>query len=182
MLTDDYAVRATVCKLHLDLWLHQNTLMWSRVQTLYFVQAGFLALAHVLSENPKYSQYALWPCLLAVVATIGLGIAMWTDRQLRNIHRTSIETYKLDLYPASTAQKPLSEDFGSSFIEPTFHLSIFLVFVVVDLLAASALGLPAQWVVGSSLAVLLVYFIALAYFYGLFLCKDEIGTEPKALS
>jgi len=167
MSADEDAKLATVCKLHLDLWLHQNSLMWGRVQTLWFVQAGFLALAQVLSQEPSRQRYALWACVLCALATFGLGVVMWTDRQLRDIHRKSIEAFNLNVFPASTSQTPLGRDRGQSVIEPAFHLFIFVIFIFVDLLAASVLGLPEPWVLGCALALLLGYILAVLRFYSL---------------
>ncbi|MBL0141692.1 MAG: hypothetical protein IPP91_06390 [Betaproteobacteria bacterium] len=167
MNLDNDEKNAAVCKLHLDLWLHQNTLMWSRLQTLGIVQAGFLALAYSLSKESHLMGYALWACLLCVFTTFGLGIVMWTDRQLRNIHRISIESFGLDLYPASTTKIPFERDRGSSVFEPCFHFSIFAIFISIDLKAAAVLGLSEPWITGFSVVLFLGYVVALAHFYRL---------------
>jgi len=159
------AKQAAVCKLHLDLWLHQNTLMWGRVQTLGFVQAGFLTLAYTLWREESLKKYAVWACLLGVLVTFGLGVVMWTDRWLRNLHREPIEAFGLNLYPASTSNTPISEDLGASVIEPAFHFLIFLAFIIIDLLAASVLGLPEPWVAGYSVALFLGFVLTVAHFY-----------------
>jgi hypothetical protein len=165
MAFEEEAKRATICKLHLDMWMHQNTLMWSRLHTLWLVQVGFLALAHFLSQKPESLQFARWSCALCILTTFGLGIVMWTDRQLRNIHRQSIESFKLGLYPASTSEADFDKDFGRSFIEPAFHLSIFFTFLVIDFLAAYVFGLPTPWMVIFIMALAIAYFVALIYFY-----------------
>lgn len=167
MSLEDEVKQAAICKLHLDLWMHQNTLMWSRVQTLSFVQAGFLALANSLATNEKLKGYATWACLICTLVTFGLGIVMWTDRHLRNIHRASVESFDLKLHPASTAQTSLSTDYGAKFIEPAFHVLIFVMFMFLDLLAARVLGLAVPWVVGLLLMLFLAYGISVAYFYQL---------------
>lgn len=40
-------------KSHVDLWIHQNNLMWSRLQQLAFVQTGFLGLATYLYSTAR---------------------------------------------------------------------------------------------------------------------------------
>ena len=167
MTLDTDAKQAAICKLHLDLWMHQNSLMWSRLQTLGFVQAGFLALAYSLWKDASLKEYALWACLLAILATFGLGIIMWTDRHLRNIHRMSVEMFNLCLYPASTAQRLLGGDKGSSFYEPIFHLLIFLIFIFLDLLSAYVLGLSVSWVIVYGAVFVLIYLYAVVHFYRL---------------
>ena len=42
-------IEKDICKMNIDLWMHQNTLMWTRLKTLWFVQFGLLALAGYLS-------------------------------------------------------------------------------------------------------------------------------------
>jgi hypothetical protein len=69
------------------------------------------------------------------------------------------------LYPASTGQTSLSDDFGAKVIEPAFHLLIFMMFIFVDLLAASVLGLAEQWVVVCSVLLFLAYITSVVYFY-----------------
>jgi len=149
---DVEAKKDSVCKLHLDLWLHQNTLMWSRVQTLWFVQGGFLALANLMRIEKELRQ-AQWICVICVVATFGLWVVMWTDRNLRNIHRISIEKFELDLHPASVDQIDLREDKGTIYVEPLFHAAIFLVFITMDLAAAHVFGMPPGEIASCAFAV-----------------------------
>ena len=31
-------IEKNICKMNIDLWMHQNTLMWTRLQTLWLVR------------------------------------------------------------------------------------------------------------------------------------------------
>lgn len=39
--------------MYLDLWIHQNTLMWSRLQVLWFIQFGLLSLSAYLYSTAQ---------------------------------------------------------------------------------------------------------------------------------
>jgi hypothetical protein len=112
-----------ICKMNLDLWTHQNTLMWSRLHVLWFIQFGFLSV----SKNTNYAA-----CFGALITAM-LWIVMNTDRQLRNVYRKKIETCELQIYPASVKQEPIHGDLGTNVLEPLFHTFIFISFILVDL-------------------------------------------------
>lgn len=144
-----------ICKMNIDLWIHQNTLMWSRLRILWFVQLGFLALAGYLffphspqpalapatSEAVNLVKYAKYASLLCAFTTFVLWIVMRTDRLIRNIYRKNIEALNLGFFPASLGQKPINEDKGTLVFESIFYYVIFLVFVSIDLYASSVFGL-----------------------------------------
>lgn len=99
-----------ICKMHLDLWMHQNNLMWSRIQVLWFIQFGFLGLSTYLYTAPQaldqlnISFLAKYAALLCAITTFGLWIVMLIDKKLRDIHRINIESYDLGVHPASVWQ------------------------------------------------------------------------------
>ena len=144
-----------ICKMNIDLWIHQNTLMWGRLRILWFVQLGFLAFAGYLFF-PHQAQLPLTPplsaivnlaylskfvALLCAVTTFGLWIVMRTDRLIRDIYRRNIEALNLGFFPASLGQKPIDNDQGTLLVEPIFHGTIFSVFISIDLFASYVFGL-----------------------------------------
>ena len=107
-------IEKDICKMNIDLWMHQNTLMWTRLQTLWFVQFGLLALAGYLSvphpaaqpntptpiEALNLASLAKFAALLSAITTFGLWVMMRTDRLLRNTYRKKIEQLDLGFFPA----------------------------------------------------------------------------------
>jgi hypothetical protein len=81
-------------KAYADLWMHHNRLMYDRYQTLYLIQAGFLALAFYLQGNRELA-------IVVLVAEIlfSLIVFSWAydDMRLRNLHRH--EMLKLGVDP-----------------------------------------------------------------------------------
>jgi hypothetical protein len=142
------------CKLLMDLWIHQNSLMWTRVQVLWFVQLGFLALAgYLFSPRPgipgapqpsidaaTLGALAKWVCLLCTAITFSLWIVMRTDRIIRNIYRKQLERLNCGFHPASLAQIAFGHDNGALFAEPVFVFIVFGIFVGIDLYAANVFG------------------------------------------
>lgn len=141
--------------MNIDLWIHQNALMWSRLRILWFVQLGFLALAGYLffphfpqpaiapatSEAVDLVRYAKYASLLCAFTTFVLWIVMRTDRLIRNIYRKNIEALNLGFFPASLGQKPIDEDQGTRIVEPVFYYAIYMVFIGIDLYASNVFGL-----------------------------------------
>ena len=132
--------------------MHQNTLMWSRLRILWFIQLGFLALAGYLffphqapaptpSETVHLEYLAKFIALLCAFTTFGLWIVMRTDKLIRDIYRRNIEVLNLGFFPASLGQKPIDEDNGTLIVEPIFYGFIYTVFVGIDLYASSVFGL-----------------------------------------
>ena len=106
-------IEKDICKMNIDLWMHQNTLMWTRLKTLWFVQFGLLALAGYLSvphpaqpntstpiEALNLASLAKFAALLSAITTFGLWVMMRTDRLLRNTYRKKIEQLDLGFFPA----------------------------------------------------------------------------------
>ena len=147
-------IEKDICKMNIDLWMHQNTLMWTRLKTLWFVQFGLLALAGYLSvphpaqpntptpiEALNLASLAKFAALLSAITTFGLWVMMRTDRLLRNTYRKKIEQLDLGFFPASLGQSSIDKGAGTKFVEPIFFYVVFLVFVVIDLLACGFYGL-----------------------------------------
>jgi hypothetical protein len=82
----DPKANEAICKMNLDLWIHQNNLMWSRLQVLWLVQLDLLSLStYLYSKGPSLgpsvdlSHLAKYAALLCAVATFALWIVMRTD-------------------------------------------------------------------------------------------------------
>lgn len=94
------------CKAHLDLWMHQNTLMWGRIQTLIIVQGAYFGVAFFTSE--KSLRGLLWLAFVAtVIFTIALYVICFTDRKVRNWHRQRLIEYGIDPTPPPLFRKVL---------------------------------------------------------------------------
>ena len=140
--------------MNLDLWMHQNTLMFSRLQTLWFVQIGLLALASylyvphpdvpslpILGGALGVALLAKFSALLCAISTFGLWVMARTDRSLRNIYRRRIEALALGFFPGSLGQVSIDRDVGVKIVEPVFYYCVFTVFIAIDLFAARFYGL-----------------------------------------
>jgi hypothetical protein len=70
-----------------DLWIHQNNLMWSRVRLLSALQAGALAANYVLHN--RFASILI--CLAAFSATCYLIYVSDIDRMIRDEYRRKLE-------------------------------------------------------------------------------------------
>lgn len=134
----DLAVRDSFRpKLHLDLWIHQNQLFWSRFQLLYIIQAGFFLILAAVRPSPVFTAVVVF---VAYYFLIWLYFTIDNDRRLRN-HHAAVLRQEYGFEPVPT---PLVARFGVSpaFWEIAFQLAIFGVFAVVDLVAVLYLNQP----------------------------------------
>ena len=69
-----------------DLWMHQNTLMWSRVQLLSALQAATLAGNYVLHNVA--ASFDLF--ITEVIATLYLNYIWEVDREIRNSYNSRL--------------------------------------------------------------------------------------------
>ncbi len=122
-----------VCKMNLDLWIHQNNLMWSRIQSLSLSQAGFFALASFVKSNRNLSMTI---CVVAVASVIALALNMIGDKLIRDQHRKSIERLGFDVFPGTLVRKNLANDPGVMVWEPIYYGVIFTIFLIADILGA----------------------------------------------
>ena len=65
-----------------DLWMHQNALMWNRIQLLSAVQAGVLASNYVLHK----SVVSIFLFIAAVISTLYLNYMWEVDHEIRNFY------------------------------------------------------------------------------------------------
>jgi hypothetical protein len=72
-----------VVKPLVDLWTHQNSLMWSRIQLLSALQGAALVANYAL-KNP-FASLAIF--LMAIVFTLNLYYIWEVDRLVRNSYR-----------------------------------------------------------------------------------------------
>ncbi|MBF0548905.1 MAG: hypothetical protein HQK60_00075 [Deltaproteobacteria bacterium] len=135
----DLKTNEALCKMYLDLWLHQNSLMWGRLHVLWLVQVGFLSLSSYLYATDltlHLSFLAKFASLLCALTTAGLGYVMYNDKKLRDIYRAGVEDCGLGLYPASMKRQSIVRDKRSLNGEKLFYIAIFVVFVFIDLYTA----------------------------------------------
>ena len=70
-----------------DLWMHQNTLMWSRIQLLSVLQGAALATNYLL-HNTIVSVAVF---IVVVLATLYLNYIWEVDREIRNSYRERLD-------------------------------------------------------------------------------------------
>jgi hypothetical protein len=87
--------RAVELKPLADLWMHQNNIMWARVQTLLFMQAGFLGVGYTLWTH-KLWYISVLSLLLLISLTVSLYLIARRDRAKREKYAKVLET--LDFY------------------------------------------------------------------------------------
>jgi hypothetical protein len=66
---EDEPTTDTQFRARIDLWMHCDDLLWSRLKQLYLIQAGYFALtAYLLQrEHPSDSKYIMWIALAFIV-------------------------------------------------------------------------------------------------------------------
>lgn len=133
-----------VGKILSDLWIHQNNLVWGRLQILYWIQFGFIGAALVAHHQVEesFKEVAYWPCVVAACLSVLVLIVMLGDMFIRNHYRRHIEQLDVDVFPGSFNQKPFAEDYGARYFESLMYIAICLFFAWMDLWVASMLGWP----------------------------------------
>lgn len=95
----DSSVRA---KLHLDMLMHQNNLLWSRFQILYFIEIGFFGISYAL-RNHHEALAATWFACSGLL--IYLFITNRADMALRNAHISALRELGFDATPRITPHR-----------------------------------------------------------------------------
>jgi hypothetical protein len=125
---------ATIRKSYLDLWMHQNNLMWGRLQTLYIVQGAYFGVASFARGDVALLQIAL---LVVIVLSISISLIISSDRKIRNAHRISLLKVGIDPTPPKV--------FGTIYLngrlpfmlwEKINQVIVFIFCILADLLAA----------------------------------------------
>jgi hypothetical protein len=73
-------------KARVDMWMHCNNLMWSRLQPLSFVQVAYFAISAYIVQAKLPSHYAWLALLLAmlfILLLLGLSVNERNDRNVR---------------------------------------------------------------------------------------------------
>jgi hypothetical protein len=82
----------TLFKAALDIWMHQNKLMWDRLQTLSLIQIPLLGASFALATQiPSLAQFAQFAALTALGATFLLWHRTMADRHVRNRYQYILE-------------------------------------------------------------------------------------------
>ncbi|HXC27934.1 MAG TPA: hypothetical protein VNV38_08245 [Stellaceae bacterium] len=76
-----------------DLWMHQNALMWNRIQLLSAVQAGVLASNYVLHKG----LVSIFLFLAAAISTLYLNYIWEMDHEIRNIYGARLQKLGFDV-------------------------------------------------------------------------------------
>jgi hypothetical protein len=80
MATASSAIKEAEPKLLLDLWMHQNTMAWSRLRLLSAVQASALVSNYALKNSIASAAI----CLIAVASTLVLKYFWEVDLRIRD--------------------------------------------------------------------------------------------------
>jgi hypothetical protein len=117
-------------KMHVDLYIHQNVLLWSRFQSLYWIEGAFYAAAY-------YSGGDVWiltGILLVSTALLGyLYLVNYADMRLRNLHRRELQLRGFNPTPPLTPKRwqPLTRLW-----EPLSNVTLFGGLVALNFLVA----------------------------------------------
>ena len=118
-----------------DLWIHQNTIMWSRIQTLAILQAGFLGIGFALRAL-HYWALGVTACAFVMVLSVFLWHITIVDRRNRDIYATRLADMGFEL-----AHQPLYMFRHSG---ATVYITMaFLALVATDIAAAGVI--LAEW-------------------------------------
>jgi hypothetical protein len=118
-------------KAHFDLWVHQNTLFWSRFPLLGVLQGGFFAIAVALKGHALLVGSAL---ALTLILSMVLYNTVDQDRQHRNRNEKILkDDFGFELRSSKLSTVPL---LSVTAMEVLFQLVVFLPFAVVDLVVA----------------------------------------------
>ena len=82
--------KPTLAKITSDLWIHQNLLMWNRLQTLAILQAGLLG-ATVTLAGGKWAVLTFFTPVVAIAATFFLMHISSVDRAVRDKYRDDLK-------------------------------------------------------------------------------------------
>ena len=108
-------IEKDICKMNIDLWMHQNTLMWTRLKISLVCSIRSLSACRVPVGTPPHpaqpntptpiealnlASLAKFAALLSAITTFGLWVMMRTDRLLRNTYWKKIEQLDLGFFPA----------------------------------------------------------------------------------
>jgi hypothetical protein len=76
-----------------DLWMHQNALMWNRIQLLSAVQAAVLASNYVLHKG----LVSLCLFVAAIISTLYLNYIWELDHEIRNMYSARLRKLGFDV-------------------------------------------------------------------------------------
>jgi hypothetical protein len=122
-------------KAHVDLWIHGDRLVWSRLQLVYFVQFAFFSVAGYMRENDRL---VIASCMLAVFLHLYILIIVHFDAQFRDKHADILlDRYELDAnkYGLERLEKPLMV----GFFKPFLRVFLFFCWIPIDVAVAVVL-------------------------------------------
>jgi hypothetical protein len=127
-------------KARVDLWMHSNSLMWSRLQPLYFIQIAYFAvsayiLEHKLSIHLESAAFAL--SLIFQSLLLSLAVNEKNDREMQ----AKILVTEFGFDPTEYSEKGQSQKYGLTgkaheifwWLRFGSFLSIYLLWMLIDL-------------------------------------------------
>jgi hypothetical protein len=115
-------------KARFDLWLHQNTMFWSRFQLLYILQASFFVIYSTIRRDRLVVCVVLGVTLLFMVMLFSI---LDTDRRLRNYNARKLkDDYEYDPLPQKVTAPRL---IPPQLIELGFQILMFAPFIFADI-------------------------------------------------
>jgi hypothetical protein len=127
----------------LDLWIHQNQLIWSRLQWFAISQVTMVSAAYTLSQW----LITIGLGLVTMIATLALMHITNVDRVIRNKYRDELKMYGISVGidpQQSTADSKRYEAGSLSWLKPLtshFYLTgIFLFAIAFDVIAFTYLA------------------------------------------
>jgi hypothetical protein len=136
-----------------DLWMHQNSLMWDRLNTLGVLQVGFLGGVYAVSTEKWAAPLVLW----AMAALVFLTLTLWhrsdIDRCVRDKHGDRLRLMGVEVGLDMTDQSDLERWAKASYLARLFnHLHskvyfsiIYVAIMIFDSAAAIVLAFRPYW-------------------------------------
>lgn len=119
---DEEKIRNDKIKHRIDLWMHHNTLMWSRSRYVYWIQLPVLAGIYSTQEHGLY-QISL--AVIGIVVTLSIGYLISLDIENRRYQRTVLNEKPLEFDIVKDCEPPIN---GGSIL-----LIMCVIFVIADI-------------------------------------------------
>ena len=120
-----------------DLWIHQNRLMWDRLQLLAILQAAFLGAAYTLHVK-NWPVAVFFVCLFAIVISAALMHTANIDRAIRDKHRDKLLNLGIEVRLQFDNPDDMKRHDDASWGQVRFNSKYYIVAIFVFAMAADA--------------------------------------------
>jgi hypothetical protein len=129
--------------MHLDLWMHQNTLAWNKLQVLIASETAFIAISTLVARQPWFVEAAA--STAASIVALYLYVVQRGDVQIRDRHKEALFLYEFDPTPPVKQLPGFVPGRGTGRPEKLSHAAIFGAAILGNIVLATAIiKLPAK--------------------------------------